>query len=292
MLLFYNHSHHNSWALPCKCGRCHCIISFLAFIDSADSVSLAERHISNLRLRLDNHSFCLLNRLPWRQRSIYYASLETFRRHSCAQISRAKARWRCKLWSLSVTDFITDSGEWQMRSFQEVLIDLILDESIQSVTNLLRLRIKLPVLSRNLKVLLLSTLFVFFAFTDKIGSFLLRSHDLSVHGGSSVATHWIIAVVKFVRVDKAALVLVLCIGLNPLVGELTFERLIVCWIASCVDFTSNISTSHRRWIVTNRVTSNPIWIFDTKLLLVAPSGQDIVGTFALLSLFGNEALLG
>ena len=123
---------------------------------------------------------------------------------------------------------ISDCREWQVRPFQEVLIDLILDKSIQSVANFLRLRIQLPILTRNLEVLLLTTLFVFFAFANKIGSFFLWGHDLSIHRGRSVTAHRIIAVVKFVGVDETALVLVLSIGFDPLVRELTFERLIVC----------------------------------------------------------------
>lgn len=291
--VFYNHSHHYSWALPCECWCCHCIISFLAFIDSADSMSLAEGDIPNLRRLLDHHCFSLLNRLPWRQGSIYYPRsmlLETLTRHTYAP----KTWRRCKLWSLSVTDLISNCREWQMRPFQEVLIDLILDKSIKCVTNFLSLRIQLPILARDLEVLLLTTLFVFFAFTNEIGSFFLWGHDLSVHGGRTVTAHWVIAVVKFVRVDKTALVFVLGIGFDPLVRELTFKRLIVCWIASCVDFTCNVTSSNGWWIVTDSIISNSIWIFDTKLLLVASAGQDIVttSTFTLLSLFGNEALLG
>ncbi len=255
-------------------------------------MSLAEGDISDLRRLLDHHCFSLLNRLPWRQRSIYYPSmlLETLTRHTYTPET-----WRrCKFWSLSVTDLISDCREWQVRPFQEVLIDLIFDKSIKSVTNFLRLRIQLPILARDFEVLLLTTLFVFFAFPNKIGSFFLWGHDLSVHGGRSVTAHWVIAVVKFVRVDETALVLVLGIGFDPLVRELTFERLIVCRIASCVDFTSNVSSSNGWWIVPDSIIGNSIWIFDTKLLLVASAGQDIVATstFALLSLFGNEALLG
>lgn len=47
-----------------------------------------------------------------------------------------------------------------------------------------------------------------------------------------MATIWVVAVVEFVRMDKAPLILSFGIGFDPLVGELTFQRLVVSRIAA------------------------------------------------------------
>ncbi len=77
IILFFASSHHYSRALPCKYRCCHCIISLLGLINAIDPISLAERHISDLRLSLDLHCHLLLRSLlAWRQGSLANALAE------------------------------------------------------------------------------------------------------------------------------------------------------------------------------------------------------------------------
>ena len=47
-----------------------------------------------------------------------------------------------------------------------------------------------------------------------------------------MATIWVVAVVEFVRMDKAPLILSFGIGFHPLVGELAFQGLIIGRVAA------------------------------------------------------------
>ena len=116
-----------------------------------------------------------------------------------------------------------------MGALEEVLIDLILHESIQSISNLFRLRILKLHLWLYFEVLRLVILLVGFALMRYQGtaSILLAKGSFILRQGPT-ASIWIIAVVKFVRMDELELVLVFVICLDELIRKIALKRFVVC----------------------------------------------------------------
>ena len=115
-----------------------------------------------------------------------------------------------------------------MGALEEVLIDLILHESIQSISDLLCLRILKLHLRLNFEVLRLVILLVGFAFFRYLGaaSILLGKRSSIMRQGATAAI-WIIAVVEFVRMNELELVLVFVICLDELIRKISLKRLVV-----------------------------------------------------------------
>ena len=116
-----------------------------------------------------------------------------------------------------------------MGALEEVLIDLILHESIQSISNLFCLRILELHLWLYFEVLRLVILLVGFALMRYQGtaSILLAKGRLILRQGAT-ASIWIITVVKFVRMDELELVLVFVICLDELIRKIALKRFVVC----------------------------------------------------------------
>ena len=90
-----------------------------------------------------------------------------------------------------------------------------------------------------------------------------------------MATVRVVTVVKFVRINKRALVLVFGIGLKELVCEVASQRLIVHRTAALLHIGEAVPAPHSWRIVPNGVVRDFVLVFDSKLLLVAPARQDI-----------------
>ena len=116
-----------------------------------------------------------------------------------------------------------------MGALEEVLIDLILHESIQGISNLFCLRILKLHLWLNFEVLRLVILLVGFALMRYQGtaSILLAKGSFILRQGPTDSI-WIITVVKFVRMDELELVLVFVICLDELIRKIALKRFIVC----------------------------------------------------------------
>ena len=114
-----------------------------------------------------------------------------------------------------------------MGALEEVLIDLILHESIQSISNLFCLRILKLHLWLNFEVLRLVILLVGFALMRYQGLVLLAKGSSILRQGPT-ASIWIITVVKFVRMDELELVLVFVICFDELIREIALKRFVIC----------------------------------------------------------------
>ena len=116
-----------------------------------------------------------------------------------------------------------------MRALEEVLIDLILHESVQSISNFLCLGILKLHLWLNLKVLRLVILLVGFPLVLYLGttSILLAKRGSIVRQGPA-SSIWIITVVEFIRMNELELVLVFVICFNELIREIALKRFVVC----------------------------------------------------------------
>mmetsp|Transcript_26091 Transcript_26091/g.32591 ORF Transcript_26091/g.32591 Transcript_26091/m.32591 type:complete len:248 (-) Transcript_26091:826-1569(-) len=92
----------------------------------------------------------------------------------------------------------------------------------------------------------------------------------------------VIPIIKFVRVDKTTLILVLRVRLKELACELTAKRLIVGRIAALLDAIRVVTATHSGRVVANRVVSYLVLIFDAHLFLVTATRQDVGSVLALL----------
>ena len=156
-----------------------------------------------------------------------------------------------------------------MRSFKEILVDLVFHKSIQGVAYALSLRICKFHLRLDFEVLCLIVLFESFALYDQKFPFISLSTVSTVHWNGPTATIGVIPVFEFVRVDKLSLVLVLTIWLNELFCNSTFERGVVSRMTAFLHTDHVIRTSHCGCIVSDRVVFHKILVVDTQLLLVA-----------------------
>ena len=86
-------------------------------------------------------------------------------------------------------------------------------------------------LGLNLEVLPIGPLFVGYTLIDGHTS-VLRSSNVAIVRDGSAATIRVVSIVKFVRVDEVALILVLSVGLHKLSGERAIDRLIVSRVAA------------------------------------------------------------
>lgn len=111
-----------------------------------------------------------------------------------------------------------------MRPLQEVLVDLVLDESIKGVTNFLCLRIFHQLCRLDVEALLQVAGFVLFSLAFEVDT---------LGGGVAIAlacfwpTVGVIAILKLVRVNEVVEALVLGVGLHELIREIAFQGLCV-----------------------------------------------------------------
>ena len=154
-----------------------------------------------------------------------------------------------------------------MGSLQEILIDLILHESIQSITDSLRFRVSEFHLWLDLEVLCLIVLLKSFTlFHQKFSaiSFVVStSHCLS-----TTSTIRVIAVFEFVWVNKLSLVLVLTVWLNILFRKVALKSWIVGGMTTLLHTDNVITTSHSWRIISNCVVLHEILVINSQLLLV------------------------
>lgn len=135
-----------------------------------------------------------------------------------------------------------------MGPLQEILVNFVFDESIERVTDFLRLRVGHFLRRVNLEALLLVPHLVRHILVSSMSGPFSWSLHLPVLRASLVPAIRIITVIEFVRVYKASLVFGLGIGLDELIGELAFQRLVVRRATSFLRIGNKATASHGRSI--------------------------------------------
>ena len=124
-------------------------------------------------------------------------------------------------------DLLPQTGEWQMRSLQEVLVNLILDELVESVANVLSARILNIFASVGLETLFLVSFFVLEGFERIVVFGVLARGFAFVQGEGPGTSIGIIPIIKFVGVDELAIVPILAVCLHELGREIALQGLVV-----------------------------------------------------------------
>ena len=248
---------HNSRGLPSEGCLSQSVIA-VASIISPTSVVGREWNVAYLTERLEGGGQRISMLFDWRSNikgswaiagdgsfdcwSIYAGRTARASAETCVDLGPS-ARYNCT----------TDWREGHVRSFQEILIDLILHEAIESVTDALGIRI-LHILSTMYFVMLLEILIlVIFALLCQVFS-TLPLHSSIVRLGSRAAI-WIIAVIEFVWVDELSLIFILVISLDVLLGlaVAALKSRSVCGIASLLNRTWLNWTKDRNVVLSNRI---------------------------------------
>ena len=138
----------------------------------------------------------------------------------------------------------------------------------------------------DLEVLLEISLLVFFTLGFEVNDTARLRCFVSRIG--PMAAIRVIAVVEFVGVDELELLFILVVGLDILLRELPFQRLVVGRIAPVLGRGWVVRATHRRCICPDRIVGQKVLVLDSKLLLVAATGQHIT---PFLTLFGYEGFL-
>ena len=150
-----------------------------------------------------------------------------------------------------------------MRALQKVLVDLVLDKSIQRIADALGVRVRQLFARLNFKVLLFIALFVrvsLLAGLRPVGRYRGCDPGFLSHAGS-MATVGIVPVVELVRMNEGPLVFGFGVCFDELGRELAGQCLVVHRVAAFVHRGGVVSAAHSRRIFADHIVGDFVLVF-------------------------------